>query len=170
MKNLKYLMVIIVICVLVFIGIEVFRKTENEENNKTNNMTENTTVETGADTEDTENTVDENKSGQNSNTVQNQNSSISNSTEKVEELKNGEELMQKAEKTITARGWAGASNNMIGLKDGIIYYYNKSSKEFYKIAEGIEDIYYKDDAEDITAKKNDDFKEISEKPVFLVYE
>lgn len=178
MKKLKYLIVIIVICILVFIGIEVFRKTEHEENNEINNMTENTTVETGAETENTtteniieENTIDENTTIEDSNTAQNPNNSVSNSTEKVEELKNVEELMQKAEKTLTARGWAGASNNVIGLKDGIIYYYNKSSEEFYKIAEGIEDIYYKGEySEEITAKKNSKFKEIKNAPEFLVYE
>ena len=91
---------------------------------------------------------------------------------KVSKLKNGEELMQTAEKILTARGWAGASNNVIGLKDGIIYYYNKATGEFYPIAEGIDDIYYATDyAEEITAKKNsEDFKEIKDTPQFLIYE
>ena len=78
--------------------------------------------------------------------------------------------MEKA-KTITASGWAGASNNVIGLKDNILYYYNKGTGEFDVIAEGVEDIYSKTEhAEEITAKKGKDFKEIKEKPVFVEYE
>ena len=165
MKKIKYLIAIIVICILVFIGIEVFRKIEEneEENNTTNNISENTNVVTGANVENisTDNTV----------ITQERNTTTSNGIEKAEELKNGEELMQKAEKTLTARGWAGASNNVIGLKDGMIYYYNKATEEFYPIAEGIEDIYFKEEySEEITAKKNGEFKEIKETPQFLVYE
>ena len=52
-----------------------------------------------------------------------------------------------------------------------LYYYNKSSGEFYEIAEGIEDIYFKTEyAEDITAKKGTDFKEVKERPLFVEYE
>ena len=170
MKKLKYLIVIIAISILVFIGIEVFRKIENEEeNNTTNNISENTSVETGINVE--ENTVTESKNTDDTNTTQEKNTQTSDNIEKKENLKNGEELMQKAEKTLTARGWAGASNNVIGLKDGMIYYYNKATEEFYPIAEGIEDIYYKEEySEEITAKKNGEFKEIKETPQFLVYE
>lgn len=168
MKKLKYLITIIVVCIIVFIGIEVFRKIEHEEENKiTNNTTENTNITTG---EDTENILKENITTDTTNIAQQQNTTTSNNTPKIEEIKNGEELMQKSEKTLTARGWAGASNNVIGLKDGIIYYYNKATEEFYKIAEGIEDIYYiTDDAEDITAKKKSNFKELKESPAFLIY-
>ena len=164
MKKLKYLIVIIVICVLAFIGIEAFRKVEHEEDNNTiNNISENTSVVTGG--------IVENISADDTNTTQEKNTTAPNSTEKVEKLKNGEELMQKAEKTLTARGWAGASSNVIGLKDGIIYYYNKATGEFYTIAEGIEDIYYATDyAEEITAKKNSEFKEVKDAPQFLLYE
>ena len=49
MKKIKYLIVILVICILVFIGIEVFRKAEQEvENNRTNNITENENITIGA--------------------------------------------------------------------------------------------------------------------------
>ena len=165
MRKLKYLIAIIVICIVVFIGIEVFRKIENEdENNTINNISEDTSVVTGANVE--------NISADDTNATQEKNMTTPNSTEKAEKLKNGEELMQKAEKTLTARGWAGASSNVIGLKDEIIYYYNKGTGEFFQIAEGIEDIYYATDyAEEITAKKNsEDFKEIKDAPQFLIYE
>lgn len=166
MKKIKYLIAIIVICILVFIGIEVFRKIEEneEENNTTNNISENTNVVTGANVE--------NISTDNTDITQERNTTTSNGIEKAEELKNGEELMQKAEKILTARGWAGASNNVIGLKDGIIYYYNKATEEFYPIAEGIDDIYTQTEyAEEIIAKKNSkSFKEIKDAPQFLEYE
>ena len=165
MKKLKYLIAIIVICVLVFIGIEAFRKVEHEEDNITiNEITEGEDISTGANIMNT--------STDNANVTQQQSSTTSNSTKEMEEVKNGEELMQTAEKILTARGWAGASSNAIGLKDGIIYYYNKATGEFYPIAEGIEDIYYATDyAEEITAKKNsEDFKVIKDAPQFLVYE
>lgn len=167
MKKIKYLIAIIVICIVVFIGIEVFRKIENEdENNTINNTAENENITTGASVE--ENTITENKITDDTNTTQEKNITTSNN---IEKLKNGEELMQKAEKTLTARGWAGASNNVIGLKDGIIYYYNKATGEFYAIAKGIDDIYYKEEySEEITAKRNSKFKEVKNAPEFLVYE
>lgn len=170
MKKWKYLMIIIVIGICVFIGIEVFRKENNKdisthetaENIQTNQDIENDIINnahltqkpvvTGEDMESN----DEKKEEENT---------------KTEILKNGEELMQNAEKTVTARGWAGASNNVIGLKDGIIYYYNKGTEEFYQLAEGVDDIYYAtDESEEITAKKNSNFKELKEKPMFLIYE
>lgn len=174
MKKWKYLIIIIVVCVCVFIGIEVFRKESNVSNNNetsTHEISENAQtnqdiekdiidnahltqkpVVTGENTE----TKDVKKEEENTN---------------AETLKSGEELMEKAEKTVTARGWAGASNNVIGLKDGVIYYYNKATEEFYPIAEGINDIYYAtDEAEEITAKKNNNFKELKEAPEFLKYE
>lgn len=167
MKKIKYLIAIIVICIVVFIGIEVFRKIENEdENNTINNIAENENITTGASVE--ENTITENKITDDTNTTQEKNITTSNN---IEKLKNGEELMQKAEKTLTARGWAGASNNVIGLKDGIIYYYNKATGEFYAIAKGIDDIYYIEEySEEITAKRNSKFKEVKNAPEFLVYE
>ena len=148
-----------------FIGIEAFRKVENEEDNNTiNELKEDENISTGANIMNT--------STDNTNGTQQQSSTTSNSTKKMEEVKNGEELMQTAEKTLTARGWAGASSNVIGLKDGIIYYYNKATGEFYPIAEGIEDIYYKEEySEEITAKKSsENFKEIKDAPQFLIYE
>ena len=81
------------------------------------------------------------------------------------------ELLEKAEKTLTARGWAGASNNLIGIKDGIIYYYNQGTGEFRKLATGIEDIYYKtEDSEEITAKQGEKTEKFGETPTFLIYE
>lgn len=161
----KYVIGIILIAIIAFAGIEIFRKNDHEEaNNNTINV----------------NSEDINTSSNFNTTTDN--SSTSNKTEsssKVEEktteettekITNGEELMEKA-KTITASGWAGASNNVIGLKDNILYYYNKGTGEFDVIAEGVEDIYSKTEhAEEITAKKGKDFKEIKEKPVFVEYE
>ena len=175
MKKLKYLVAIIVIFIIVFIGIELFRKGESEENN----LSTNTNISTNAENTANDNiniSQEQNTTIGNTNTTEN--NSTSNTTEntnnvisKPEEITTGQELMQKADKTISATGWAGASNNVIALKDGIIYYYNKSSEEFYKIAEGIEDIYYKNDfSEEITAKKDENFKEFKEAPTFLVYE
>lgn len=166
MEKLRYLIAIIIIGIVVFIGIEVFRKTENGENNTSNDVSENVKVVT-------ENTKVEDITIESPLDIEkNQNIPVSSSIRKVERLKNAEELMQKAEKTLTARGWAGASNNVIGLKDEVIYYYNKATGEFYPIAEGIEEIYYSTDyAEEITAKKDSkSFKEIKEAPQFLVYE
>ena len=101
MKKLKYLIAIIVICVLVFIGIEAFRKVEHEEDNNTiNEITEGEDISTGANIMNT--------STDNANVTQQQSSTTSNSTKEMEEVKNGEELMQTAEKILTARGWAGA--------------------------------------------------------------
>lgn len=161
MKKIKYLIGIIVICILVFIGIEIFSQTENEElQNSNNSINEN--IDTSTDQQNT--TTEENNTTQESNIEQI-------NTKETEEITTGEELLEKAEKTLTARGWAGASNNVIGLKDGIIYYYNKATGEFHKIAEGIEDIYYKTElSEDIIAKKNSEFKEENEAPEFVIYE
>lgn len=154
MKKIKYLIVIIIIGIIIFAGIEIFRK-EDQEENATPTITN----------DQEENATPTNTNNQEENTT----STITNNQK--EEIKNGEELMQKAEKTLTARGWAGASNNVIGLKEETIYYYNKETEEFYKIAEGIEDIYYvTDQAEEITAKKNSKFKENREAPEFLIYE
>ena len=65
----------------------------------------------------------------------------------------------------------GASNNVIGLKEGILYYYNEKTGEFRKIAKGIEDIYYKDEEiEEITAKKGKNSEEYGEKISFIIFE
>ena len=65
----------------------------------------------------------------------------------------------------------GASNNMIGLKEGVLYLYNKETKEFKTIATGIEDIYYKTElAEDITVKKGSNAQILDENVTFLIYE
>lgn len=154
MKKLKYLIVIIIVCVLVFVGIEFFRNKENQTQNDNNisNDVNNNTTETDSETENKTTEPEENPS-------------------KNTEIKNGEELLEKAEKTLVARGWAGASNNIIGLKEGIIYYYNKGTGEFRKLATGIEDIYYKtEDSEEITAKQGEKTEKIGETPTFLIYE
>lgn len=150
MKKWKYLIGIIIICIVVFIGIEFLRNDENREieNNTIYNV----------------NTIQENEEIKNNNAEQTQ-------ATPIEEIKDGQELLEKAEKTLTARGWAGASNNLIGIKDGIIYYYNKGTGEFRKLATGIEDIYYKtDDAEEITAKQGENAEKTSDTPEFLIYE
>ena len=171
--NKKYLIAILIIAIVAFAGVEIFRKTETEEpkNNTSNTAnTENTSNENN-----TTNNISEPEDNTTNTTTTTNTTNTTNSEPKVEpipteKITNGEELIAKA-KTITARGWAGASNNVIGLKDGILYYYNKSSGEFYEIAEGIEDIYFKTEyAEDITAKKGTDFKEVKEKPLFVEYE
>lgn len=154
MKKLKYLIVIIIVCVLVFVGIEFFRNKEEQtqNNNNISNDVNNNTIETDAETEG-ETTKNEENPNQNN------------------EITNGQELLEKAEKTLTARGWAGASNNLIGIKDGIIYYYNQGTGEFRKLATGIEDIYYKtEDSEEITAKQGEKTEKIGETPTFLIYE
>ena len=154
MKKLKYLIVIIIVCVLVFVGIEFFRNKEEQTQNDNNisNDVNNNTIETDAETEG-ETTKNEENTNQNN------------------EITNGQELLEKAEKTLTARGWAGASNNLIGIKDGIIYYYNQGTGEFRKLATGIEDIYYKtEDSEEITAKQGEKTERFGETPTFLIYE
>lgn len=154
MKKLKYLIVIIIVCVLVFVGIEFFRNKEEQTQNDNNisNDVNNNTIETDAETEG-ETTKNEENPNQNN------------------EITNGQELLEKAEKTLTARGWAGASNNLIGIKDGIIYYYNQGTGEFRKLATGIEDIYYKtEDSEEITAKQGEKTEKFGETPTFLIYE
>ena len=154
MKKLKYLIVIIIVCVLVFVGIEFFRNKEEQTQNDNNisNDVNNNTIETDAETEG-ETTKNEENPNQNN------------------EITNGQELLEKAEKTLTARGWAGASNNLIGIKDGIIYYYNQGTGEFRKLATGIEDIYYKtEDSEEITAKQGEKTEKFGETQTFLIYE
>lgn len=155
MKKLKYLIVIIIVCVLVFVGIEFFRNKENQvqnSNNISNDVDSNNIIETDTEAEE-ETTKNEEDLNQNN------------------EITSGQELLEKAEKTLTARGWAGASNNIIGIKDGIIYYYNQGTGEFRKLATGIEDIYYKtDDSEDITAKQGEKTEKFGETPTFLIYE
>ena len=154
MKKLKYLIVIIIVCVLVFVGIEFFRNKEEQTQNDNNisNDVNNNTIETDAETEG-ETTKNEENTNQNN------------------EITNGQELLEKAEKTLTARGWAGASNNLIGIKDGIIYYYNQGTGEFRKLATGIEDIYYKtEDSEEITPKQGEKTEKFGETPTLLIYE
>lgn len=159
MKKGKYLIGIIIICIVVFIGIEFFRKDEHQDidNNIENNSTNNV------------NTIQEN--GENNTVIEENSTTEPTQAMPVEEIKDGQELLKKAEKTLTARGWAGASNNIIGIKDGTIYYYNEGTGEFRKIATGIEDIYYKtEDSEEITAKKGNNTEEFGEMPKFLVFE
>lgn len=161
----KYVIGIILIAIIAFAGIEIFRKNDHEE---TNNNTIN------VNSEDINTSLNFNTTTDNSSTSNKTESSSKveekTTEETTEKITNGEELMEKA-KTITASGWAGASNNVIGLKDNILYYYNKGTGEFEIIAEGVEDIYSKTEyPEEITAKKGKDFKEIKEKPIFVEYE
>lgn len=127
MKKVKYLIGIILICIIVFIGIELFRKIEHKEVNSSTNSSE------------------------------------------IVEILNGQELLEKADKILTAKGWAGASNNVVGIKDNILYYYNKGTGEFKKIATGIEDIYYEGDAEEITAQKANNAEVLTQEFIFIVY-
>lgn len=164
--NKKYLIAILIIAIVAFAGVEIFRKTETEESKNNTSNTANTENTSNENNTNTTNNISEPED----NTTNTTNSDPKVEPTPIEKITNGEELIAKA-KTLTARGWAGASNNVIGLKDGILYYYDKSSKEIYEIAEGIEDIYFKTEyAEDITAKKGKDFKEIKEKPEFVEYE
>ena len=164
----KYIVGILIIAIIAFAGIEIFRKNSHEEINNDNNTTNSNVTET--------NTNSENSNISNLNTIENSktsNETENNSKEEIKEtekITNGEELIQKA-KTITASGWAGASNNVVGLKDGTLYYYNKGTGEFEVLAEGVEDIYSKTEvSEEIIAKKGKDFKEVKEKPIFVEYE
>ena len=170
--NKKYLIAKLIIAIVAFAGVEIFRKTETEEpkNNTSNTVnTENTSNENNTNTPNNISEPEDNTTNT-TNTTNTLNSDPKVEPTPTEKITNGEDLIAKA-KTLTARGWAGASNNVIGLKDGILYYYNKSSGEFYEIAEGIEDIYFKTEyAEDITAKKGTDFKEVKERPLFVEYE
>ena len=162
MKKLKYIIAIIVICILVIIGIEFFKKDEKEKNTtNTSNVVSNT---------NTENTTNEVSTNNTTNKNENNTSNEQNSVE-TKEIKNGTELLEKAEKKLEARGWAGASNNVIGLKDGTIYYYNKGTEEFRKVATGIKDIYYNEEnPEEIIVKHENNFKKIGEDIEYLVYE
>lgn len=156
MKYLKYLLVIIVIGVIVFIGVELFRNKETENKNGTNNTGNSIENKNTVNTNETDNMTG------NSSTNDNTNSN---------EITDGEKLLEEAEKTLSARGWAGASNNVFGLKDKILYYYNKESKEFKKIATGIEDIYYNtENAEEIVAKKGADAEILNDEQTFLIFE
>ena len=172
MKKLKYIIAIIVICLLVFIGVELLSQ------NNTNNQ--NTMDETNTSNENIENENTESENTTNETNSDNTDSAEQNSPEETpvigepavkDEITTGEELLEQAEKTLTARGWAGSSNNIIGLKDETIYFYNRGTGEFYKIATGITDIEYsEDDPEIIIATKNSNSQELGEKPMFLEYE
>lgn len=152
----KYLIGIIIIAIIVFVGIEVFRKVEKDNtNNEISEPANNTT----------DNTINNSE-----NTIENGKTEEQKPSNEVEEIQSGEELLEKAETTLIARGWAGASNNIVGLKDGNLYYYNKESKEIKKIATGIQKIYYEtEDSEEITAQKGNDAKIIDEKLTFIIY-
>lgn len=156
MKKVKYLIVIILICIAVFIGIEIFRNVEiDNSENTTNNI-----IDTDGEIKDEEATND---------MLEQENSTQNNETQV--EIQNGQELLEKAEKILSARGWAGASNNILGIKDNVLYYYDKGTGEFRKIATGIEDIYYKtDSSEEITAKKGNNAEILTEEFNFLLCE
>lgn len=158
----KYLIGIIIIAIIVFVGIEVFRKVEKDNTNEIN-TTNNEISEPANNT--TGNTINNSE-----NTIENGKTEEQKPSNEVEEIQSGEELLEKAETTLIARGWAGASNNIVGLKDGNLYYYNKESKEIKKIATGIQKIYYEtEDSEEITAQKGNDAKIIDEKLTFIIY-
>ena len=151
----KYLIGILIVAIVFFVGIELFRKEKLEDSN---NIDTTSTIQ--------EDKKQENDESKDENTVDTEN----NSTSKMEEIKTGKDLLEKAEKTLSARGWAGASNNVIGLKDKVLYYYNVSTGEVKKIATGIEDIYYeKEISEDITVKKGENAQILSEDLTFLIY-
>lgn len=155
MKKIKYLIGIIVICVIVFIGIEVFRKVENNDNKEPEENVNNTVNAELEESKTDENIAEPNKTQK---------------PETVIEIKTGEELLEKADKILTTQGWAGASNNVVGLKDNILYYYNKATGEFLKLATGIEDIYRETEfSEEIIAKKTANTEKIAEAPNFIVY-
>ena len=156
MKKLKYLFIILIIFVLVFIGVEIFRKKEHD---KIEDISTN-----GINTIENSNNIQSIEEVKPNNTISNDKNQESN------EIASGEELMQKAEKTLSARGWAGASNNIIGIKDKTAYFYNKETNEFKKIATGVEDIYYKTDfVEEITIKKGTNTN-ILQEIEFVIYE
>lgn len=161
----KYFISILIMAIIVFAMIELFSKNANEETTS-NIVTENTVKEESKSDENIINSKDKAEE----NVVEKNEVDEKSETNNQEKITNGEELINKA-KTITASGWAGAANNIIGLKDGILYYYNKGTGEFEVLAEGVEDIYSKTEvAEEITAKKGKEFKEIKEKPMFVKYE
>ena len=156
MKKLKYLFIILIIFVLVFIGVEIFRKKEHDkiEDINTNGI----------------NTIENSNNIQSIEEVKPNNTISNDKNQESKEIASGEELMQKAEKTLSARGWAGASNNIIGIKDKTAYFYNKETNEFKKIATGVEDIYYKTDfVEEITIKKGTNTN-ILQEIEFVIYE
>lgn len=158
----KYLIGIIIIAIIVFVGIEAFRKVEKDNTNEIN-TTNNEISEPANNT--TDNTINNSE-----NTIENGKTEEQKPSNEVEEIQSGDELLEKAEATLIARGWAGASNNIVGLKDGNLYYYNKESKEIKKIATGIQKIYYEtEDSEEITAQKGNDAKIIDEKLTFIIY-
>ena len=144
MKMWKYLMIIIVIGICVFIGIEVYRK-ENNKDISTHEIAENIQKNQDIENDSINNAHLTQKPVVTGENIEPEDVKKEEEKTKPETLKSGEDLMQNAEKTVIARGWAGASNNVIGLKDGIIYYYNKGTEEFYTIAEGVDDIYYATD-------------------------
>ena len=161
MKYLKYVLVIIVIGLLLFVGVELFRNKDVDNPNNNNNTT-NATDNCKENTNTTDNNEIANTTG---------NTLTGDNTTNHDEIENGEQLLEQADKTLTARGWAGASNNVIGLKDNILYFYNKESGEFKKIATGIEDIYYNtDDPEEIIAKRGENAEILDEEQTFLAYE
>ena len=166
MKKLKYIIAIIVICLLVFIGVELL--SQNNTNNQ--NTLDGTNTNTSNENIENENTTNETNTD---NAEQNnpEETPVIGEPAVKDEITTGEELLEQAEKTLTARGWAGSSNNKIGLKDETKYFYKSGTAELYKFATGITDIEYsEDDPEIIIATKNSNSQELGEKPMFLEYE
>lgn len=147
----KFLIGIIIIAIIVFVVIEFFRSEEKDDtisSNTTSNVTGNTI----------------------SNTTSNVTSNTTEATTKDEEITNSEELLEKADTILIARGWAGASNNKIILKNGILYHYDNSSKKITKLATGIEKIYYEtDQSEEIIAQKGNNANIIDKKLTYIIY-
>ena len=112
MKKLKYIIAIIVICLLVFIGVELL--SQNNTNNQ--NTLDGTNTNTSNENIENENTTNETNTD---NAEQNnpEETPVIGEPAVKDEITTGEELLEQAEKTLTARGWAGSSNNIIGLKD-----------------------------------------------------
>ena len=60
---------------------------------------------------------------------------------------------------------------IFSIQLSILYFYNKESGEFKKIAIGIEDIYYNtDDPEEMIAKKGTNAEILDNEQTFLIYE
>ena len=75
-----------------------------------------------------------------------------------------------AEKALTARGAAGASNNIFYLKDSILYLRSSNTSIDKKYAIGVQDIYYEDEKSEYIIVKLDSKYEIIFESPYLQYE
>ena len=70
----------------------------------------------------------------------------------------GEEEYKNADKYLSAKGYAGASDNIYYLKGDSLYYYKISSKTTTLIAKGVSDIYYPSvQSDEINVKLNTNY-------------